>query len=485
MAVEIGVIKAIIGKVELIDSEETKPLKVGDKVFSDQVISTAIAGAVEIEFIDGSVMALPQNSQAVLDKETFDPTESSQSEDITALQDALLAGADPTENEEATAANAGAQSGEDEGSSTAQVLYEQPVITPESGFETSFFSEEADEELFTPGVDFLGTDEFPVEPEPPVDNDIPSILVSQSSDDSSEFTMTNHDEVSSAGYHNSYGYYVKTLDADGNVISDTPTIGVIIETDVHFKHGGFTDAKTVTGYDIEQIGFFIIPDGGNRFATFEDGVAVTFQFVNGQWRAFSDSGAITGRGSHVLFDNGEFNKDGQDHVINNKLAGNQNWEDLQIPNGDGDYNDVNTNVDWTKVTVSGDVVDSVSFGDDTPGAVDFSLSDNIVMNGSFTSNGKAIEFTARDTDNDNHNDQIVGSTEDGEILTIDGLLDGEYSVNVLGPIDDDAGDATVDLQANVSATDGDGDESNVILNINLNIDTNQVLDSVLTPVPDL
>ena len=489
MATQIGEIKVIIGKVELITPDGPQSLKVGDKVFADQVITTGATGAVEIEFVDGSVMALPQNSQAVLDSETFDPLQASKEQDIAALQEAIADGTDPTNEAEPTAANAGTQPTGNEGSSNIQVLHEQPIVTPESGFETSFSSvgpvgEDIEEGLFLPAAEALDT------------NDAPNIIVGESKDDSSEFTIVNNDEVSSAGYHNSYGYYVKTLDAEGNVISESPTIGVIVEDDVHFRHGGFTDAKTVTGYDMEQIGYFIIPNGDGKNKFLSDSTDVTFKYVNnsgnevatteeGQWQAFSGETPIRGSGSHVLFDDAALNKDGQDHLVDNNLAGNQNWEDLQIPNGDGDYNDVNTNVDWTKVTVSGDVVNSVDFGNDTPGTIDFSLSEDIVMNGILTSNGKAIEFSARDTDNDNHNDQIVGSTDDGEVLTIDGLLEGEYAVSVLGPIDDNNGDSSVALQANVSATDGGGDVANTILNINLNIDTNQILDSLLPPIQDV
>jgi hypothetical protein len=188
MATQIGEIKVIIGKVGLITPDGTpQPLKVGAKVFTDQIITTGPTSAVEIEFIDGSTMALPQNSQAVLDSETFDPLQSRQETDVADLQDAVagvadlqdavadvadlqdavadvadlqgavadvadLQGAvadvadlqdaladvaDPTEEAEATAANAGSLPVGNEGASTEQVLHEQPIVTPESGFETT------------------------------------------------------------------------------------------------------------------------------------------------------------------------------------------------------------------------------------------------------------------------------------------------------------------------------------------------------------
>ncbi len=488
MASEIGEVKVILGKVEVIGPDGSQPLRVGDKVFSEQIISTGANSAVEIEFLDGTTLDLPRDSQIVLDTDAYDPStaavvESDTQDDIAALQQALLDGNDPTQEGEATAANAQNEQNGNEGSSTIQIAHELATVTPESGFESSFSPEPfslSDNEV----VPFPILENTQNEPTPPTD-DQPIIVVGESQDEASEFTVVNHDEVSSAGYHNSYGYYVKTLDADGNVTSDNPTTGVIIEDDVHFKHGGFTDAQTVTGYSMEQIGYFIIPDGGNRFSTFGDNVEVSFKFVNGQWQAFDGDNAITGRGSHVLFDNADLNVDGQDHVTDNWLTGNQNWEDLQIPNGDGDYNDVNLNVDWTKVTVSGDTIESISYGSDGPGAIDFTLSEDVILTGSLTSNGKTIAFSARDTDNDQHNDQIVGSTDEGEVLTIDGLLDGDYSLNVLGPIDDGNGDASVALQANVSVSDDDGSVVNQSLSINLNIDANQILGSLEPPTTDI
>lgn len=311
-----------------------------------------------------------------------------------------------------------------------------------------------------------------------IDDDSPVIELTKSSDNASEFTIDNHDEVSSAGYHNSYGYYVKTLDSGGNVISNNPSKGVIVENDVHFSHGGFTGPDTVLGYSQEQIGYFIIPNGDGRNAGLVDGQAVTFQFIGGQWQAFADiAGVVTpivGAGSHVLFDIASLNKDGQDHMDDTNLIGNQNWEDLQIPNGDGDYNDVNINVNWSKVTVTGDAVESVSFGADGGGSssIDFTFDPFDIA---ATSNGAVIRLEAKDTDGDGLNDQIVGLAGGIEILTIDGILEGAYDVNVLGAIDDGVADVDQSITVHVAATDGDGDVTLADLNININIDLNQVL----------
>ncbi|MDF1830689.1 DUF4114 domain-containing protein, partial [Cycloclasticus pugetii] len=307
-----------------------------------------------------------------------------------------------------------------------------------------------------------------------INDDGPILVKGQSSAEASEFTIVNHDEVSSAGYHNSYGYYVKTLNPDGTVSSNYPTSGVIIAADVHHTHAGF-DPITVTGYSQEQIGYFLIPNG-DQLNKIDNNQTVTFQEVGGQWQAFAGATPLLGRGSHVLFDLAELNKDGQDHMVDNGLIGNQNWEDLQIPNGDGDYNDVNINVDWSKVTVTGDVIDSVTFGADGPGAIDFTFdAGDIVSSGALTSNGNSITFVAKDSDSDGLNDQVLGTAQGVDVLTIDGILDGDYDINILGPIDDGADDVDVGIDVHVTASDGDGDMVASVLNVNINFDLNQVL----------
>jgi hypothetical protein len=179
----------------------------------------------------------------------------------------------------------------------------------------------------------------------------------------------------------------------------------------------------------------------------------------------------------VFFDDGAFNIDGKDHVIDNKFFGNQNWEDLGLSWQSGDFDDVNTNVDWTQVKVTGDVLQSVAFGADGEGTIDFLFDEtNVSVNGTITSNGKAVTFEAKDSDNDGQNDQIVGVTEDNtEVLTIDGVLDGDYNVSILAPLDENNDDASVDIAAQVTATDGDGDTAFQALNININIDVNHLL----------
>lgn len=313
------------------------------------------------------------------------------------------------------------------------------------------------------------------------DDDTPVVTISEDSlsDTTYSFTVTNHDDVSSASYHSSYGYYIK--DADGN-----PTTGTVIWDDVHDND---TVPVSIQGYSPEQIGFFIIPNGENNNASLTDNTDVTFQFIDGQWQAFDGANPLSGNGSHVLFDVAALNADGQDHVTDNALTGNQNWEDLQIPNGDGDYNDVNINVDWTAVTATGDSIDTASFGADGPklgadgpGGIDFTLEEVTIL-GDLTSNGKAVTFEARDTDSDGQNDAVFGSTEDGDVLSIEGILEpGEFDIELFAPIDSaNDGSDDVQLTANLSVTDNDGDS--VFATLNFNLDINQITEAI-QPVPD-
>ena len=308
-----------------------------------------------------------------------------------------------------------------------------------------------------------------------VDDDSPILVIDRDSanDTAYSFTVTNHDEVSSAGYQSSYGYYIK--DTDGN-----PTSGTIIWDDVHDND---TVPVSIQGYSPDQIGFFIIPNGDNRNAGLTDDTDVTFQFINGQWQAFNEGQPLLGNGSPVLFDNANLNKDNENHVEDNALIGNQNWEDLPILTGDADYNDVNINVEWTAVTGTSDGIDALSFGADGPfgadgaGSIDFTL-DDITILGSLTSNGKDITFEARDSDNDGNNDIVVGSTEDGDVLSIDGILEpGEFELELFAPIESsNSGSDDVEITANLNITDNDGDSAFATLNFNLDI--NQITETV-------
>jgi len=127
-------------------------LAVGDLVYPNEVIETGSEGSILIELRDGTELTLGLDSRLLLDSEVygFDTEEEKEDNlsDVDSIRAAILAGADPTEVAEATAA------GTEAGAATSQETQPGEIIertgeqvTPESGFETGTF--------------FGGFDEFP------------------------------------------------------------------------------------------------------------------------------------------------------------------------------------------------------------------------------------------------------------------------------------------------------------------------------------
>ena len=145
MAIQVGVVKAITGSVTATAADGSiRNLQVGDRVFANELISTGAAGAIEIEFADGRVMDLGRNSQAMLDADLYDSSPSAVAasegevvpDDVAAIQQALLAGEDPTQIGEATAAGAGVEGTGNEGHEPVFVDYLNPAVIPDAGFDT-------------------------------------------------------------------------------------------------------------------------------------------------------------------------------------------------------------------------------------------------------------------------------------------------------------------------------------------------------------
>lgn len=191
MATEIGVVKALIGAVTVTSTDgSVRTLQVGDVVYANDLISTGAEGAIEIEFADGSVMDLGRSSQALLDAEVFDPTntdvEDNQqaiTDDVDAIQQAILEGQDPTQVGQETAAGAGTANG-NEGHDAVFIDYLNPEQIPEAGFDTIGVSNTFD----FPEADLLFVDngepeQSDIPPVTPPSGDIvieaPSSLVSE------------------------------------------------------------------------------------------------------------------------------------------------------------------------------------------------------------------------------------------------------------------------------------------------------------------
>jgi hypothetical protein len=220
MATQIGIVKALIGTATATATDGTsRNLQVGDSVYADELVTTGAGGAVELEFADGSVMDLGRDSQALLDNAVFNPEALAESaataeSDADAIQAAILAGADPTQVTEATAAGAGTQADSNEGHQPVVIDYLAPQVTPESGFDTTGISVEfpvIEEELQAPIAADLN---------PPVDYDV-NVTANFFEELPFEFNVggipATSMSVSLDNGDNSVGYIYFTVGSDANV----------------------------------------------------------------------------------------------------------------------------------------------------------------------------------------------------------------------------------------------------------------------------
>lgn len=161
----------------------------------------------------------------------------------------------------------------------------------------------------------------------------PETLISDDPEITSILTLTNH--KLDAGYNNSFGYYIKGEGGE-------PVEGVILWDNVK---NFLEDTVEIEGYEPEDIGFFIIPDGDRFNKWLDPYTQVEFEQVDGQWTAFVDGVKVTGKDANILFDNPEFNANNYDYLVDNGNKGNLNWEDI-AGGGDKDFNDVNITAEW-------------------------------------------------------------------------------------------------------------------------------------------
>ncbi|AQZ34139.1 hypothetical protein BHQ29_13145 [Pseudomonas sp. LPH1] len=327
-----------------------------------------------------------------------------------------------------------------------------------------------------------------------VEDDVPVLV-----EDGVKHCLTITYKGGDASYLNSYGYYIKGPDGE-------PISGQIIWGDTSGLAEG--DSITLHGLDPSQVGFFIIPNGGLNGAA--SNTEVTFQIVEGQWKAFIGDTPIDGAGgAHVLFSDPTLNPGGKSHVDDNTAPGNQNWEDVNDGNSDNDYNDVNIQVAWTtKAPVGGtvheDQLDSpypgnpeagqrlvistdggagslmalVSFGADGPGAFGLVGSETVaeVLGAQgLTSGGEPLVYNvSTTTDPDGNLISTLTATAAADVggypvFTLVINADGSFHFELQGPIDHPRGDGDdnelwsseggigLDFTHLFTATDGDGD----------------------------
>ena len=328
-----------------------------------------------------------------------------------------------------------------------------------------------------------------------VEDDVPVLV-----EDGVKHCLTITYQGGDASYLNSYGYYIKGPDGE-------PISGQIIWGDTSGLAEG--DSITLHGLDPSQVGLFIIPNGGLNGAA--SNTEVTFQIVDGQWKAFIGDTPIDGAGgAHVLFSDPTLNPGGKSHVDDNTAPGNQNWEDVNDGNSDNDYNDVNIQVAWTtKAPVGGTVHEDqletpypgnpeagqrlvisteggagslmalVSFGADGPGVFGLVSSETVaeVLGAQgLTSGGQPLLYSITTTTDLDGNllSTTLTATAAAEVggysvFTLVINADGSFSFELQGPIDhprDDGDDNELwsseggiglDFTQLFTATDGDGD----------------------------
>ena len=299
-------------------------------------------------------------------------------------------------------------------------------------------------------------------------------------------TITNMGQES-AGYNNSYGYYVK--DADGN-----PTEGMVIWDNTKQEIG---DTFTLEGVDPDSIGFFVIPNGDNENSGMGDNTAVTFeQDGSGNWHVVGPNGnRLEGAGDPVLFSDPALNEGNFDYTTDNNVAGNQNWEDL-FGGGDNDFNDVNINVNYTPGEGSGTAEYPLNISSelvDADGSEELSITvtglpEGASLSAGTTNNDGSVTLTPA---------QLAGLTMTVALGTEDFQIgvtatttenDGDStSVSTTVAIDAPDGDVTAEAP-DLTAYDGSGDEdTDIPLDINsslTDIDGSETLSITIAGVPN-
>ncbi|EAR60921.1 retention module-containing protein [Neptuniibacter caesariensis] len=149
----IGTVSHLIGRAVAIKADGSeRVLLLGDEVYADEMIRVAPDASIEIAMENGEPVRLDGGQNWLASSETYTESEdfdlSEATADVESIQAAILAGADPTEVAEETAAggDAPAAGGQgNEGSSTVNIERTAEEVDPTAGYSTIGFGE-GDEE---------------------------------------------------------------------------------------------------------------------------------------------------------------------------------------------------------------------------------------------------------------------------------------------------------------------------------------------------
>ena len=136
----LGVIKAIIGQVYVVDANGAQRLvHEGDRVYSGEEIVTGASGAVSLSLPDGKTLDIGRNSHWGEHGLQVNSTAERDAQDIATVQKAIADGADPTQTLDATAAGNEAPvqlEGGGGGHTLVQLALTGQVVDPTAGFDT-------------------------------------------------------------------------------------------------------------------------------------------------------------------------------------------------------------------------------------------------------------------------------------------------------------------------------------------------------------
>ena len=154
MAKFIGVVSKVVGQVFAVDSDGSRRLLVeGDRLYAGEQLETGNAGAIAVRLDNGAELTLGRDSSLQMSPELLasqashvqtDDVAPSQAQltDVERLQQAIAAGADPSEEAEATAAgpNQGAPGALGGGHSFVMLTEVADRVDPTVGFPTAGFN---------------------------------------------------------------------------------------------------------------------------------------------------------------------------------------------------------------------------------------------------------------------------------------------------------------------------------------------------------
>jgi hypothetical protein len=148
----IGTVTAVVGEAKATAADGTvRILQVGDKVHSDEVITTSAAGSINVALENGKTLDCGADADLALHEGLLNvamaPAVSAPASDVEAIQRAIAAGQDPSQVAAATAAGAPAAGGTDDGGSHDPVVLEQ---SNEASVVNSGFLTEGDTITFAP-----------------------------------------------------------------------------------------------------------------------------------------------------------------------------------------------------------------------------------------------------------------------------------------------------------------------------------------------